>query len=400
LTAVVVLGLLVVWFLVDWRYFNRWTIERNRLEREGRWAELRAYLDAHFATWRPFVRLLGQLPRGAAESMHTVALFQLGDYAAALAMSDRALAKATKPQVRAAVLSLRVLSLGNLGRYDEASALEREIRALPSHRTQPLATLAQLAMNRGLIDEAIAILEPLAAPPGWVDGPTHQARQTLARAHTLAGDYPGALAILEALDPDGPDGYRGIDASFSTELTRRIERNRARARETWHALRLVAVAHVHILADDGRRAIEALAGCARDEWARPAVELIFTRVMANAHALVGNEAESDFHVARMWELSERHPHPANRYFALQVEGTSALHLGRLDVARDRLTEALGCARHPIDRHATMFRLGETHERAGRLGDAAQAYRTVVADGFATELTRRAEISLRRMPTAG
>jgi hypothetical protein len=51
----VILGL-VIWIYADWRYFFRWSEERERLRREGRWAELRAYIDRNYRTRRPLVR--------------------------------------------------------------------------------------------------------------------------------------------------------------------------------------------------------------------------------------------------------------------------------------------------------------------------------------------------------
>jgi tetratricopeptide (TPR) repeat protein len=383
-----------LWVRAEWRSYNRWTIERDRLEREARWFELRAYIEAHFASWSPIVRILGQWPRGAAQARHSRELLNLGDHVAALTINDRALALATEPQTRLAVLATRALILDALGRYDEAVALVPAIRAVANPPGLALNAIAVVKMNHGRLHEALAMLEPTIAGGVARDDHADHARTIAARVLTHKGEYAAALALFDGMQPEPVDSFRKIDAGSTGPLAERVERNRARSREAFKTIRLLAVAQVHVTAGEAMRALETLTACAQKEWSKPAIEASYQRLMARAFALLGDASRADAHLQRLRQIFEHHPDPALSMSEHAVAGICALHLGRYDEALTLFAKADGAVRRPLERHGLAFFIAETHARAGHAIEAEAAYRTVVADGFETHFHARAAAALR------
>jgi tetratricopeptide (TPR) repeat protein len=402
LSVGIVLGV-AVWIRSDWRYHFRWKEKRERLRREGRWAELRAYLDRSYHTRRPFVRIFRGWSPGAAAGEYAIELQQLGDDALALEIVDRAIRVASgarderagqrrrnQERILMAALSGKALILDSLGRYDNARQLVDTINALDVPRGGALSAVALAELHAGRVDEAVSIARTILKN----EPKTDQARSIASRALATKGAFEEALAVLDSPVSDGI-GFddRSHDLHLFKEAAESEERRRARYAGHMQPSRLLAIARVHLAADNPIRALEVLDRCSPLIGTNATLAAFHQPLLARAWALRGDATKADQHLSRMWELIRAHPNRARDCDGHSVAGVSALELGRLDQALSHLGEAMRAVKHPIERHGLHFHIAQTHAAAGRTGEAVESYRAVIADGFATRFHERALAAL-------
>jgi tetratricopeptide (TPR) repeat protein len=256
-----------------------------------------------------------------------------------------------------------------------------------------MSSVALAELNAGRVDEALAIARQILATQPKID----QARTIASRALTLKGAFDEALAILDHPVSDGKQHYDGSGDELQRfkEAAASEQRRLARHASVFGPTRLLAMARVYLAADDPARALDVLERCAPLVTNNAVTEMLYQPFVARAWAQRRDASKADTHLARMWQLTSAHPNRERDFGAHTVAGACALELGRLDDALSHLTKATNGLRHPIDRHGARYLLARTHAAAGRANEAAESYRAVVADGFATRFHALALAALDR-----
>lgn len=332
----------------------------------------------------------------------------LGDFEAALADADQA-AGLLRGSDAGRLAAQRAQLLQRGGRFDESIACYEH--ALPAIREAgdvrfeagALVNLGVLYVYRGDIERAKAELErceQLATAAG-LDQIATLARSNLAFAALRGGDIPRALALIDETLKDlaGSDGRQAVarvdraEALMSahligearTGLEEAIRQLDGSGHAAAHAEARLTLARAELLdgaaeaaVQTARSAREAFTGQQRTGWAVLAehVELLArwrsgerTRTLLESAA-----ASSDQLAAWGWDEAARH--------SRVLVGRLALHLGRLDLADQQLTEAArGRRSGPVELrvaawHATaLLRLAHGH-RAGSLAALRAGLRVV------------------------
>src|SRR5262245_49746545 len=122
LFLVLVFGLGGIWFLIDIRFAQQWSLKRAELGAQDKWRELNAHFEAGLKCRRPMLLLFQRLViPGLLEADYALHLSNQGEHERALVLTEEAVRKsATRLNLQLAVLPAQATVLLRLGRYAEA----------------------------------------------------------------------------------------------------------------------------------------------------------------------------------------------------------------------------------------------------------------------------------------
>ena len=397
LVTILVLGGLS-WFLADMRFAQRWSLRRAELGAQDKCHELNQHFESGLNCHRPMLLLFQRcvIP-GLLEADYALHLSNQGEHERALVLVEKAARKSSgRPQIQIAVLPAKATVLLRLGRYAEAKEVVRLGKSLVAnpHRSELDGSLAprqgasNILLQEGLMELELGNLDAalklgVEASEGPVPDP---ARALISSALTAKGRFQEALDAL-VYKPSGFDKFlkpEHLEMLGEDELFRESAQKMDEVLDNVFGPAInLGMALVFLEADDAENLGAALERTQSQLKAHQMMEHIFVRTRACWHAMKGNVAGVEADLTRTRQLTDHRPASRSAKYEYHLaSGRAGFLLGRHDAAIEELGAATRLALHPMERHTSHYWLARANQAANPPA-AAELFKTVIADGFAT-----------------
>lgn len=398
LLLIPVVGILgLVWFVLDMKFAQRWSLRRAELGAQDNWRELNAHFESALKCSRPMLLLFQRfvIP-GLFEADFALHLSNQGEHERALQFARMASRKsARRADIQLAVRPAESTILLRLGRYEEARAVIQHCRRLlesPTPELEKAMTRPDLAagvlVQEGLMEYNLGNLDAalksgLEASVAVVSDP---ARALVSAVLCTQGRFKEALDAL-VYEPSGFHKFLDDDALDLLDKDKSFQKTAQKLDEEVAGVFGPAIAigraQVFLETEDADNLGQSLQQAQDKLKSHKIMEHIFVRVRACWNAMSGDEAAVESDLAWAWRLADDKPASRSAKYETHVaSGRAHLLLGQHDTAIRDLSHATQLALHPLEKHTSLYWLARANQAANR-PEAAIQYNSVVADGFGT-----------------